>query len=611
MPTYRNPRPTPRRGLMLLLAMLVLALPCAVHAQTVESAVAPAPEIRLDGWHPIVLPDRQFQARWFAGFDPRDGVLDLDLLVEAPRGWEAGWWAVRLPVEAFIDFPGPGDWTSDRWILDQANGRFIFNVRQLRPQLAGDLVYTPDGAFRDHVTARFGGVASPEQWLGLALFDIDQTWIDLGQAATNPPATLDELIAMRAAGVPESELRRMVDLGRRLPVRELIGDPRGAAPPLPVYSIPAPDLIRLQTMGVDSSYFPFYEGAGGPFSVSDLVRLRGAGVTPDYIGAALWAGMDYSVSDLIRLRTSGVPAEFLSAASWSGRSFSASELTRLRAAGVPPEYLSVVGSLGYSTSDLIRLHSAGVPADYLLAASQGNERWSASDLIRMWSSRVTTRMLEAAGWSPQVYSASDLIRLQSAGVPPELVEAAGWSGEGFSVTDMIRLAGSGITAAYLRGLYWTGQGYGFTVVQIIERRRDGRFPREFRPAPPTPGRPRPERATPGRVIRIVRPGDRPPVRPPERPADRRPDRPEDRRPEPGLPPGRGVTGTPPRNDDVRRPDEVRWPDEVRRPETPAQRESATPAPTPQRDNEAGRPTRVPSGRDTQPRRNDDGGIDAR
>lgn len=138
----------------------------------------------------------------------------------------------------------------------------------------------------------------------------------------NGDLTVDQLIALRSAGVDGTFIRELRELG--------YGD------------LSFEDLLALRTQGVSSEFIGEMNRIGlGMLTSEDLVALLTAGVTPEYAEEMIRAGIkDRDVASLVLARQNGVEPAFIEALREAGlESLEMSDVIRLRQSGIDADFL--------------------------------------------------------------------------------------------------------------------------------------------------------------------------------------------------------------------------------------------------------------------------------
>ena len=130
-------------------------------------------------------------------------------------------------------------------------------------------------------------------------------------------------------------------------------------------------LIALRSAGVDGSFIRELRELGyGELSFEDLLALRQQGVSPEFIGEMNRIGLGMLTSeDLVALLTAGVTPEYAEEMISAGiRERDVASLVLARQNGVEPSFIEALREAGLESlamSDVIRLRQSGVDADFL------------------------------------------------------------------------------------------------------------------------------------------------------------------------------------------------------------------------------------------------------
>ncbi|MCP3136842.1 M56 family metallopeptidase [Pyxidicoccus xibeiensis] len=192
--------------------------------------------------------------------------------------------------------------------------------------------------------------------------------------------TVANLVQMGHAGVTPEYTRDMnARFGRKLDADDLVQLKHLGVTPAYIESLKAAgfatndpdDLVQARAVGVDDAYIRGLKAAGySGMPLEDLAHLRAVGVSPEYIQALGQRGLSkVKPDDLVQLRAVGVTPEWLDQMRSAGvQTKDADELTQLRALGVDPAFLRELRDAGLkdlSVDELVRLRSGGVDADFI------------------------------------------------------------------------------------------------------------------------------------------------------------------------------------------------------------------------------------------------------
>jgi len=186
-----------------------------------------------------------------------------------------------------------------------------------------------------------------QQVLALADNAVDPTWIaELNHAGYG--FTIDELIALKAAGLPTAKAVALREGG-------LIYD--------------AEQLIALHEADVSAEYALSMKASGYAESSDALIRLREAGVSTDDAAAMRQRGVAEDTRTLLDLHAAAVTPTIIDTFEEAGYALSAANLLVLQEAGVKAADALAFKKAGYdfSLTDLLKLRRWQVPSDYVLA----------------------------------------------------------------------------------------------------------------------------------------------------------------------------------------------------------------------------------------------------
>ncbi|NPC86746.1 M56 family metallopeptidase, partial [Pyxidicoccus fallax] len=193
------------------------------------------------------------------------------------------------------------------------------------------------------------------------------------------PLSVDQLIALKMAGVTPARVKELESMGYAPTVANLVS--MGHAGVTPEYAkemnarfgraLDADDLVELKHLGVTPAYLAALASAG--FTVKDpddVTDARAVGVDEAYVRELKTTGYSgLSLEDVTQLRAVGVDPAYIKALGQRGLSkLSADDLTELRAVGVTPEWLDQMRAGGVQTKDaddLTQLRALGVTPDFL------------------------------------------------------------------------------------------------------------------------------------------------------------------------------------------------------------------------------------------------------
>jgi hypothetical protein len=267
-------------------------------------------------------------------------------------------------------------------------------------------------------------------------------------------------VLARAIAPPAQTVRTFVDIVPRLAVAPVLAkstaeDFLDALSAAGYSHLSVDELIAVRNAGVTSSYLRALKAYGiTPMPVSKLMALANAGVSGEYIAAVRAAGYgDLSAENLISLANSGVTMQFIEEMARSGRARpTIKELVELSNAGVSASYVQNLTKYGYgslSIDGLISLANAGVSSSYVgEMAKQGYKSMSVDTLTAFANAGVSpgyVRSLADVGYSK--VSTDDLIRMANAGVTARLIKSLRSHGIGdkgnLSIDELIKLVNAG------------------------------------------------------------------------------------------------------------------------------------------------------------------------
>ncbi|WP_163993804.1 M56 family metallopeptidase [Pyxidicoccus caerfyrddinensis] len=226
----------------------------------------------------------------------------------------------------------------------------------------------------------------------------ERTQVGVGQ-----PLSVDQLVALKVAGVTPARVQELSAMGYTPTVANLVA--MGHAGITPEYAkdmsarfgrkLDADDLVQMKHLGVTPAYIEALKAAG--FTTNDpddLVQARAVGVDEAYVRELKNAGYTgMSLEDISELRAVGVDAGYIQALNQRGLSkMAADDLQQLRAVGVTPEWLDRMREAGVQTKDaeeLTELRALGVDPAFLRELSDaGLKDLSVDELVRLRSGGV-------------------------------------------------------------------------------------------------------------------------------------------------------------------------------------------------------------------------------
>lgn len=199
------------------------------------------------------------------------------------------------------------------------------------------------------------------------------------RVGTGQPLSVDQLVALKVAGVTPARVQELEAMGYTPTVGNLVAMSHAGV--TPEYAkdmsarfgrkLEAEDLVQMKHLGVTPAYLEALKASG--FSTNDpddVVQARAVGVNEAYVRELKNAGYTgMPLEDIAQLRAVGVDAAYIQALGQRGLpKLAADDLTQLRAVGVTPEWLDRMREAGLkdlSVDELVRLRSGGVDADFI------------------------------------------------------------------------------------------------------------------------------------------------------------------------------------------------------------------------------------------------------
>ncbi|WP_164011081.1 M56 family metallopeptidase [Pyxidicoccus trucidator] len=228
------------------------------------------------------------------------------------------------------------------------------------------------------------------------------------RVGSGQPLSVDQLVALKVAGVTPARVRELESMGYAPTVANLVA--MGHAGVTPEYAkemstrfgkkLDAEDLVEMKHLGVTPAYIETLKAAG--FTTSDpddLVQARAVGVDEGYIRELKNAGYTgMPLEDIAELRAVGVDAAYIQALGQRGLSkLAAEDLTQLRAVGVTPEWLDRMREAGVQTKDaeeLTELRAMGVSPEFLRELRDaGLKDLSVDELVRLRAGGVDSEFI--------------------------------------------------------------------------------------------------------------------------------------------------------------------------------------------------------------------------
>ncbi len=293
-----------------------------------------------------------------AGARASDYATHLLEIAGAHRG-------MRLAAPALVSMARPSQLESRLlWVLDGARARSAPSVRAtLLTALAGLLVAAPLSAMRpteaaprrpDAQTAAPQALpeARPAAQAAPGALPEARPAVRTAVADTLPPGSLDELVALRSAGVDAAY------------VAELRGAGYGG--------LTSRQLISMKSTGVSAAYIAEMNAAGfGRLAPEQLASLSAVGVRAAYVQELRRQGLaDLTLAQAQRLSAVGVTGEYVARMKAAGLGpLDAATLADLQRVGITPEYVRELAAAGFgplTAERLVRLRAdeaAGEPAD--------------------------------------------------------------------------------------------------------------------------------------------------------------------------------------------------------------------------------------------------------
>ncbi|HEX8435606.1 M56 family metallopeptidase [Archangium sp.] len=228
--------------------------------------------------------------------------------------------------------------------------------------------------------------------------DEDTTRVD-----TTQKLSVDQLVALKVAGVTPERVKQLESLGYEPTVGNLVRF--GHADMTPEYvkemtgalgrKPTAEELMEMKHVGVTPERVQALEAAGyGKLSADDLTQAAAVGVDERFIAELKSAGYDkLPFDELVGLRAVGVSGAYVQAMKAAGYDkLSADDLQQFKALGVSPEYLRSLREAGLDklpAEDVVQLRALGVDADFIRKLrDQGLDKLSVEELIRLRGSGV-------------------------------------------------------------------------------------------------------------------------------------------------------------------------------------------------------------------------------
>ncbi|NNB88498.1 M56 family metallopeptidase [Corallococcus exiguus] len=164
------------------------------------------------------------------------------------------------------------------------------------------------------------------------------------------PLSVDQLVALKIAGVTPEVVDRITAMGYEPTVDTLVGFQHAGV---------TPDYVKSMA-----------DRFGRSIPAEQLVAMRHLGVTPEWLGQMAALGFDKEDSDeLLSAKALGINAAWLNELKAAGfGKLSLDEAVQLRALGVDSSYLRELEAVGVkpaTVDELVRLRTGGVDADFI------------------------------------------------------------------------------------------------------------------------------------------------------------------------------------------------------------------------------------------------------
>ncbi|HYO51699.1 M56 family metallopeptidase [Archangium sp.] len=217
------------------------------------------------------------------------------------------------------------------------------------------------------------------------------------------PLSVDQLVALKVAGVTPERVKELESLGYEPTVGNLVQFGHAHVTPEFVKEMTgvlgrkptADELVEMRHLGVTPARVKALEAAGyGKLSADELTQAAALGVDERFIQELRSAGYDkLPFDDLIELRALGVNGPFVQGLKAAGYDkLPAEDLVQFKALGVSPEYLRSLREAGLDklpADDVVQLRALGVDADFIRKLrDEGFDKLSVEELVRLKSSGV-------------------------------------------------------------------------------------------------------------------------------------------------------------------------------------------------------------------------------
>ncbi|MGZ3458211.1 MAG: M56 family metallopeptidase [Archangium sp.] len=217
------------------------------------------------------------------------------------------------------------------------------------------------------------------------------------------PLSVDQLVALKVAGVTPERVKEVESLGYAPTVGNLVQFGHAGVSPEYVKEMTgvlghkptAEELVEMKHLGVSAERVKALEAAGyGKLSADELTQAMAVGVDERFITEMKSAGYDkLPFDELVELRALGVNGPYLQAMKAAGYgNLPADDLQQFKALGVTPEYLRSLHEAGLDklpADKVVELRALGVDADFIRKLrDQGLDKLSVDELARLKSSGV-------------------------------------------------------------------------------------------------------------------------------------------------------------------------------------------------------------------------------
>jgi len=201
-------------------------------------------------------------------------------------------------------------------------------------------------------------------------YDADEDTTRVG----DKPLSVDQLVALKVAGVTPERVKQMESLG---------------------YEPTVGNLVQFGHAGMTPEYVKEMTGLlGRKPTAEELVQMRHVGVTPERVKGLAAAGYGkLSADELTEAAALGVDERFINELRSAGYDkLPFDELVQFRALGVTPEYLRMLREAGFDklpAEKVVEMRAHGVDAAFIRKLrDEGMDKLSVDELIRLRSSGV-------------------------------------------------------------------------------------------------------------------------------------------------------------------------------------------------------------------------------